>query len=71
MKKHKAAKLCVSCSEPNVNGTYCLRHFIKRREMRRKELGSKKRYKGAYSYNLELAQRTAKALTAEAIVSGI
>lgn len=71
MKAHIAQGLCTQCSEPSVNGIFCLRHFIKRRELMRRIRGSKKRYKGAYSYNLQLAQRTAQTLQAEAMVSGL
>jgi len=49
---------CISCGEPTVEGVFCLKHCVERRERTRKKIGAKRRWKGALSYRLEEMKAT-------------
>jgi len=50
---------CIICGEPVVHGARCLRHLIAAREMARKRLGLKRRFRHALSYRLAERKRQA------------
>lgn len=54
--RHRQQGLCTLCSEPAVTSTYCLKHAIRVRERKRKELGCKKRIR-SLTYRLADAQK--------------
>jgi hypothetical protein len=49
-------KRCTICGAPVVSGVRCLKHLIMARELQRKKLGAKGRYK-SLSYRLESQNR--------------
>jgi hypothetical protein len=51
---------CVICGASAVGGFYCLEHLVKKRERERRVIGAKRRLRGARSYRLEGAMKSAR-----------
>jgi len=49
----KRDKRCPICGEPVAVSSFCVKHWVERREIARKKLGLKRRYYRAFSYQLE------------------
>ena len=51
--KMRAEGRCQSCGEPAEGHVYCLECAVKKREARRRRIGSKRRYRGSLTYKLQ------------------